>query len=194
MDSMTGWKGNKFVIKQKVLSIGRKFYIYDDAGNLIGFSKQKIMKLKEDIRIYTDDNESDEITSIMQQQVLDFSGNFKITDSRTGATLGFIARQGLKSIFRDTWRILGPNEEEIGLVKEEGGALAVVRRLSSIANIIPKKYNVTSNGKNLVHVAQRFQFIGDTWDITIQEGCDINKHLIVSSALLMDIVEQSQGS
>jgi hypothetical protein len=46
------WDQNQYVIKQKVLTLGRKYFIYDSRGALIGFCKQKMFKMKEDIRIF----------------------------------------------------------------------------------------------------------------------------------------------
>ena len=42
--------------------LGEKFHIYSDDNqeDLIGYSYQKALKLKEDIRVYTDESETEE--------------------------------------------------------------------------------------------------------------------------------------
>lgn len=48
--------GEAYTIRRKVLKLfGAAFHIYNPAGAVVGFCKQKAFKLKEDIRVYTDE-------------------------------------------------------------------------------------------------------------------------------------------
>ena len=75
---MTGLlESNHYLIRKKLLKIlGEKFHIYSDdtQENLIGYSYQKALKLKEDIRVYTDESESEEIMKIKARNILDLTG------------------------------------------------------------------------------------------------------------------------
>lgn len=193
MCAMSIWNNDVYVIKQKVLTIGRKYYIENGSGQGIGFCKQKMFKLKEDIRIFTDENMTSELLLIKQQQILDFSGTFAITDSKTGQLIGYVGRKGLKSIIRDTWKIFDTSSNEIATVEERSGLLAALRRLSNIAKMIPKKYDMTHKGNPIAEIVQKFQIIGDTWTITIEPNTNVDRRLIVSAALMMDIIEQMRG-
>ncbi|MEW5759962.1 MAG: hypothetical protein AB1779_04280, partial [Candidatus Thermoplasmatota archaeon] len=42
------WYQNFYRIRKKVLTIGNKYWIEDYNGAILGFSKQKLFKLKED--------------------------------------------------------------------------------------------------------------------------------------------------
>ena len=45
---------DSYLVRRKVLKVfGASFHIYDDAGDVVGYTKQKAFKLKEDIRIFT---------------------------------------------------------------------------------------------------------------------------------------------
>ena len=71
------------MIRQKVLKVlGEEFHIYSDNSmqNMIGYSKQKALKLKEDIRVYSDEQKTVELLRIKQSGMLDFKGNFEIID------------------------------------------------------------------------------------------------------------------
>lgn len=191
---MSIWDNEVYIIKQKVLTIGRKYHIENGNGQGIGFCKQKMFKLKEDIRIFTDENMTGELLLIKQQQILDFSGTFAVTDTQTGQLVGYVGRKGLKSIIRDTWKIFDTSSKEIATVEERSGLLAVLRRLSDIAKWIPKKYDMTHNGSPIAEVVQRFQIIGDTWTVTIDPNTNVDRRLILSAALMMDIIEQMRGA
>ncbi len=186
------WDNDSYVIKQKVLAIGRKYFIEDGNGGRIGFCHQKAFKLKEDIRIYTDESMKEELLLIRQEQILDFAGTFAVSDPK-GERVGFVGRKALVSIIRDTWKIFDKERNEIGRVEEKGGFLAVMRRLISILRFIPKTYTFTSNGTVIAEAKQKFQIIGDTWYLHIHQGGKVDKRLVVTAALMMDIVEQQRG-
>lgn len=187
------WDEKKFVIKQKVLTIGRKYFIENGSGKRIGFCKQKMFKLKEDIRIYTGEDMKEELLTIRQEQILDFSGTFVVKDARTGEKVGYVGRKGLKSIIRDTWKLFDAERNEIGTVEEEGGIIAVLRRLVDWMKFVPKKYHFNHDGKEFALAKQKFQLIGDTWTLEISPDCRVDNRLIVTAALMMDIVEQQRG-
>ena len=187
------WNQNQYVIKQKVLAIGRKYYIYDSQGKLIGFVKQKIFKLKEDIRIFSDETMLHELLKIKQKNILDWSGTFKVKDP-IGARLGFVGRKSWKSILRDTWKVWDRDKRELATLKERGGTLSILRRFIGILRIIPKKYDfISSQGAKFAEAIQKFKIIGDTWIVNISPKSAVDKRLLVTAALMMDIIEQGKG-
>ena len=98
--------GETYTIRRQVFRIfGAAFHIYGPAGPLAGYCKQKAFKLREDIRIYTDESCSTELIRIAARSILDFSTTYDILLG-SGAVLGSIRRKGLKSSFvRDEWLI-----------------------------------------------------------------------------------------
>ncbi|MFO8052125.1 MAG: hypothetical protein R6V01_10590 [Thermoplasmatota archaeon] len=186
------WDENQYVIKQKVLTVGRKYFIENGSGQRIGFCKQKMFKLKEDIRIYTDDSMTNELLLIKQEQILDWSGTFKVTDSVTGEPIGFVGRKALKSIIRDTWKVFDPQKNELGTVEERGSAFSVMRRFIGFLRWIPKRYDFSDQAGEFAEAVQKFQIIGDTWTLNIKDA-RVDPRLIITAALMMDIVEQQQG-
>ena len=62
----------EFTIRRKVLTmLGAKFHIYNRGGQLIGFSKQRAFKLKEDIRVYADESMSKALLAIAVDVVVE---------------------------------------------------------------------------------------------------------------------------
>ena len=65
--------GESYTIRRKVLKVlGAAFHIYDPQGGVVGYCKQKAFKLKEDIRIFTDESRSQEWLVIKARKMLDF--------------------------------------------------------------------------------------------------------------------------
>lgn len=187
------WDATEYTIKQKVLTIGKRYYILDGSGRTVGFAKQKMFKLKEDIRVYSDESQSREVLRAKQEQIMDFNATLAVTDGATGELVGYVGRKGWASLMRDTWRIFGPDRAPLAEVREEGGALAILRRVIEALHIVPKTYYVESGGERLATIKQKFQLIGDTWRISIHDPTQVDTRLVLMSALLMDMIEQNRG-
>ena len=61
----------------KLLAIASQIYIRDANGQLLGYVKQKLLKLKEDINVFADEQQTQHLYNIKADRVLDFSGGMK---------------------------------------------------------------------------------------------------------------------
>ncbi|MGM0405041.1 MAG: LURP-one-related/scramblase family protein [Thermoplasmatota archaeon] len=180
---------HKFQIRQKVLSIGNKYFINDGVGNLIGFCKQKVFKLKEDIRIYKTKDMNEELFRIKQENIVDFSGTFQVIDSKTGRSVGFLKRKGFKSMIKDEWDILDPNRNLIGKVKEDSWFKAFIRRY--VMSFLPYKYKIYLGDKKVGDYKEKFTFVRDVYDLDVSEDRNfaLDRRLLLSIAICLDAIE-----
>jgi len=183
------FRGNHFTINQKKLSLGNKYYVEDSTGKTVGFIHKKLLKLKEDIRIFTDESMQHEMMKIKQEQILDFSGSYQVTDSMSGELLGILKRKGLKSMLKDEWQILDRNRQEIGLIKERGGASWFIRRF--IIRWLPYKYDILLRGQPVGMITEKLRVIGDTYilDLSQDPQNQLDRRLAVVCCVMMDIGE-----
>ncbi len=182
-------RGNNLVVKQKKLSLGNKYFLEDGSGRPIGFCHQKLLKLKEDIRIFSDESMGTEMLKVKQEQILDFSGSYQVTDSQSGELLGILKRKGLKSMIKDEWLIHNANREEIGMIKERGGISWFIRKF--IFKALPYKYDILLRGNPVGTVIEKFQIIGDTYFIDLNQDPNItlDRRMAMAIGLMMDIGE-----
>ncbi|MBN1521063.1 MAG: hypothetical protein JW928_00910, partial [Candidatus Aureabacteria bacterium] len=146
---------NTFLIRKKIFKIlGAAFHVYDEAGNILFYSKQKAFKLKEDIRLYEGDQMVEELLLIQARQVIDFSAAYDVIDSKTNEKVGALKRKGLKSILKDEWIIMDNVDREIGFIKEDSMGLALIRRF--LSNLVPQTYNAEINGRQVAIYKQNF--------------------------------------
>ena len=75
----------------KLLALASQIYIRDADGNLIGYVKQKLFKLKEDINVFADESQSKLLFNIKDDRVIDFSARYNFTSS-SGQFIGSIKR------------------------------------------------------------------------------------------------------
>src|SRR5687768_302768 len=75
----------QYLVRKKVLKIfGAAFHVYDTAGNVVLYSKQKAFKFKEDIRLYTGEDMTVELLTIQARQVIDFGASYDVVDTPSG--------------------------------------------------------------------------------------------------------------
>jgi len=187
------WQQNYYRIRKKTLTIGNKYWIEDSNSNILGFCKQKILKLKEDIRIYTDENMTEELFSIKQEQILDVWGTFAVIDSHSGTKLGYIKRDIVSAFGKDTWEIYNMGDQLIGKISETslGGALA--RKYMPGGALVPEKMTLKLNGQPIAEINQQFKIIGDIWEMDCQRvPPDFDRRVLLSCILLMGTIERSR--
>ncbi|CAN5724357.1 hypothetical protein BH20ACI4_BH20ACI4_00740 [soil metagenome] len=112
----------------KLLALASQIYIRDANGNMFGYVKQKMFKLKEDINIFTDENQTQQRFNIKADRVIDFSARYNFTDSR-GGQIGSIKRKGMRSIWKANYEIFDAGENQVLKINEESGWVKVVDSL-----------------------------------------------------------------
>ena len=182
----------QFTIRRKILTIlGAKFHIYNSTGGLIGYCKQKAFKLKEDIRIYTDESMSEERIAINARSMLDVAAAYDVTESGSGTRIGTLKRLGWKSLLRDEWVVLNESEKEIGKIVEDSSALALIRRF--VTNIIPQTFHLKDHtGKDLAELKTHFNPFVHRMTVTVYDNCPLNPYLVLSAGVLMVAIEGRQ--
>jgi uncharacterized protein YxjI len=100
------------------------------AGEPVAFVEQKRMKLKEDLRAFTDDAKTTEVFRIKALQKFDPRARYDVTDP-AGEKIGQLQKVFGKSLLRSTWRIYDAAGEEIAWARERSLGVALLRRVIS---------------------------------------------------------------
>lgn len=184
----------EYTIRRKIFTfITSKFHIYDPNGKLLGYSEQKAFKLKEDIRIYSDETKTDERVIIKARQIIDFGAAYDVIDAQTHEKVGALKRKGFTSIVRDSWIVMDPNDGDIGHIQEDSMAMALVRRFVPFCNLIPQSYHLCdSQGTQLAEFRQHFNPFVQKLTVTIYSGCPVSKLLVLSAGVLLVAIEGRQ--
>ncbi len=125
---------DRFFLLQRIRPIVNQYEVSTlgpdakSAGEPVCFVEQKRMKLKEDLRAFTDDSKTSEVFRIKAQQVWDPRARYDITDA-SGQPVGQLAKVFGKSLLRSTWRIYDTAGNEIAWARERSLFVALFRRL-----------------------------------------------------------------
>lgn len=187
------WAQNHYRIRKKVLTMWNKYWIEDYNKQMLGFSKMKMFKLKEDIRIYTDEKMQTELFRIQQQQILDICGTFAVVDSTTNAHLGYIKRKALASSFvRDEYELFDANNQLIGGIYEEAGS-GLARKYAPGGKLIPESMTIMLQGQPVAKINQKFKIIGDIWDLScVNVPQYLDRRVLLSCLLMMGMIERDR--
>ncbi len=187
------WYQNFYRIRKKVLAIANQYWIEDGEGRQLGYSRQKILRIKEDIRIFSDETMTQEVFRIKQENLADAWGTFDIIDSATGTFVGKLRRKWLKSgVFADEYFILDPAGNQIGRVEETAGR-ATVRRWVPMGSLVPEHVNVEFNGREVTQIKQQFKVIGDSWEVDCSRvPANFDRRTLLAAMLMMGMVERDR--
>ncbi|MBL8764388.1 MAG: hypothetical protein JNM07_08985 [Phycisphaerae bacterium] len=189
--------GESYVIRRQVLKLfGAAFHIYDPSGRLVGYCKQRAFKLKEDIRIYTDESCSQELVVIRARNIIDFSGTYEVALA-DGSLIGSLRRSGMASNFlRDSWQLFDAGGRPIGTLKEQGGILAFARRyIEYVAFFAPERFSLTrTDGAEIAAFRQHFNPFVYRLSVTVKlADPEIDDLLILATGCLITAIEGRQS-
>jgi hypothetical protein len=118
---------DRFEIEQLIRPMVNLYRISAN-GAPVAFVRQKRMAIKEDIRFFRDENESEELFRIKARSLMEFGGRYDVT-TPAGEKIGVLGKVFGKSLLRSTWSIMDANEQELAVAKERSQFWAIVRRV-----------------------------------------------------------------
>lgn len=185
---------NQYLLKRQVFALTGKLRFYNPQGELMLFSEQKMFKLREDIRLYADEQKTQEVLAIKARQIIDFSAAYDVVDPATNQKIGALRRKGLKSILRDEWDVLDASDNVIGLCFEDNMTLAMLRRVV-LGTLLPQNYDVTMGETRVADLKQRFNLFRYEMDVdfTMDAGQKLDHRLGIAAAVLLAIIEGKQN-
>lgn len=186
---------DEYMLKRQVLALTGKFRLYTPGGDLVLFSQQKMFRLKEDIRAYSDENRSQELLYIQARQVIDFSACYDVYDSLSKEKVGALRRRGWRSLTRDVWDVLDANEQSLGILQEDDLTLAMLRRLF-LGSLLPQNYDLLIGERRVADLRQRFNLFRYELELDFREDREhlLDRRLGVAAGLLLGTIEGKQES
>jgi uncharacterized protein YxjI len=182
-----------YLLRRQAIALAGKFRFYDPMGKLVMFSEQKMFKLREDIRVYSDESKTQEVLSIKARQILDFSAAYDVVDTAMNQKVGALRRKGLRSLLRDEWEVLDENDSVKGVLFEDSVALALLRRLL-LGNWLPQNYDLTIGQTRVADLRQNFNpFRYElNLDFSMDVAHQLDRRLGIAAGILLAAVEGRQ--
>jgi uncharacterized protein YxjI len=191
---MSDWLyADRFTIDQLIRPMANLYRISAGATP-VAFVRQKKLALKEDIRFYADESETEELFRIKARAVMEFGGRYDVT-TPAGEKVGVLGKVFGKSLLRSTWAILDASEQEIAIAKERSQFWAIVRRVIDAVpygDFIPILFHFTID-RGETHLGDLNRRIGirDTYDLDLSGDAErtIDRRLAIALAIALDAVQ-----
>ncbi len=184
-----------YLLKRQAIALTGKFRFYDPAGRLVLFSEQKMFRLREDIRVYDSEDKSREVLSIKARQIMDFSAAYDVVDTELNQKVGVLRRKGLRSILRDEWEVLDPDDRIIGQLFEDSVGMALLRRLL-LGSWLPQNYDLTVGETRVADLKQNFNLF--RYELNLDFSMDtlhrLDRRVGIAAGILLAAVEGKQDS
>ena len=118
----------------KILAIASQATMTDATGRTVLFTRQKLLKFKEQVEIFTDSSRTTRLAEIRANKVIDWSARYHATDA-SGIDVGSVGRRGWRSLWRAHYEVFNPGDasHDFDIREENPGA----KILDSLLGEIP---------------------------------------------------------
>ena len=192
----TAFDVDSYLCRRKIIALVGKILVTDAAGATLAFSRQKAFKLREEIRVFTDDSEGTLLLMIKARNIIDFGATYDVT-APDGRVVGALRRKGFKSMVRDQWMVLGPGDSVDGSLDEAGGTgLALARRfIPFVAWFVSQDYTMTANGSTVARMQRNRNPFVSRLEVQVERGAAAaQRRLLLAAAVLLLIIEGKENN
>ncbi|MBN2224229.1 MAG: hypothetical protein JW765_06100 [Deltaproteobacteria bacterium] len=185
---------DSYLLKRQFFALTGKLRLYNPQGMLVLYVEQKLLKFKEDIRVYGDEAKTREILLIKARTIIDFYAAYDVIDPAEGRKVGALRRKGLKSMVRDEWDVLDENDRPIGRLWEDSIGRALLR-LMIFGALLPQDYDMAVGDTRVAVCKQRFNPFVYQMDIDfgMDTGRRLDRRLGTAAAMLLAVIEGRQN-
>lgn len=191
-------------LRFKTLVLAPQLSVTDAAGHLLCYVRQKAFKLRESITVFGDAEQTRALYRIDADRVIDFGARYTITDAATGATLGAVRRQGLRSIWRAHYEVerdgaaLFEAREENPWVKVADGLLGELPLIGLLSGyLFHPAYRLSHGpgGAPLLRMKKERAFLEGRYTIERvgAPAAEADERLAVLGLVMLVLLERSRG-
>jgi hypothetical protein len=165
------------------------------AGQPIAYVRQKKLAIKEDIRFYSDEEETREVFRIKARSYID-TGSSRYDVFAGEEKIGMLWHKFRESLTRTTWHVGGPDEAELAIARERSQAAAIIRRVidfvPDVGGFIPIPYNFDIlAGERVIGTMNRKFQVRDRYVLDLSSDQDrvLDRRLAIALAIGLDTLQ-----
>lgn len=188
-------------LRFKLLAIASQIEVRDAGSRLVYHVKQKAFKLKEDVTVFADAQQTNPLYRIAADRVIDFSAQYNIARA-DGRALGVLRRRGMRSLWRARYEIVRADgfqfemHEESPWVRVMDGLFSQLPLVGILTGyFFHPAYVVTrADGVAVARTVKRPAFLEGRYSIERLGGLDDDsEELVVMATFMILLLERSRG-
>ncbi len=164
------------------------------AGEPVAFVRQKKLSIREEIRFFPDETESEELFRMKARQVFDVRGRYDVT-TPAGERIGVLEKVFGISLIRSTWKVHDAEEQQIALAQEKSVHVALLRRLIDFIPYgeftpIVFQFTILMDGREIGEL-RRPLGVRDRYTLTLGGDQDrrIDRRVAIALAVALDALQ-----
>jgi hypothetical protein len=183
----------------KVVAFAPQFSVTNASGSEICYVRQKAFNLREKIEVFKDSSQSQLISLIQADRIIDFSAAYHFTDAE-GLTYGSVKRRGLQSLWSTRYEVQD-NGQDTYTIQEDNPWVKVIDGLVGEIPILNMftgyffnpKYNVVNKqGQTCYVLSKQPSFFGRSFKLEQRQATN-DDLLVVMSLIMMILLERRRG-
>jgi uncharacterized protein YxjI len=185
----------------KIIAIAPQIKVTDASGQTVLYVRQKALALREDVRIFADEQQQQQLYQLNADRILDFSANYRVR-SVDGLDLGNIRRKGMRSLWNATYEVADASGQPVAVIHEENAWVKVLDELVGevpvvgmfLPMFVNPAYLVDRDGQTLLRMKKERAFLEGKF--TIEKKAEFAAHeesLLLASLLMMILLERQRG-
>jgi uncharacterized protein YxjI len=186
----------------KVTTLSNDFVATDANGNTVAYVRQKMLRLLEEVQVFSNENRSELNYTIRANRWLDFNSTYTFTN-RMGYEVGRIVRKGWASLWKAHYEIFDEKQQSDLIIREENpwakvfdnmlGEIPLLGVLSGY--LFHPAYIVTRpNGTEVVRLTQQASFWGRKFTVDKLSSFEAGEEeRIVLGLMMMILLERQRG-
>lgn len=187
----------------KILAIAPQAWISDADGNTVCYMKQKILRLREKVEVFSDEKRTHLVATISANKILDWSARYTFHDAE-GNEIGSVGRRGARSIWRAHYDVFNPGDSAADFeIREENpwtkvfdsilGEIPIVSFFTGLM-LHPAYMASRIDGTQAVRLQKQAAFLEGKFALTKHADLTANEELnLVLSFLMVNLLERRRG-
>jgi uncharacterized protein YxjI len=185
----------------KIIAIAPQIRVTDAAGQLVLYVRQKALALREDVRVYADEQQRQQLYQLNADRIIDWSASYLVRTA-DGQELGHVRRKGMRSLWKATYEVVDPTGTRVALIHEENPWVKVIDGLVGeipiVGMIVPMfinpSYLVDRDGQAMLRVRKHPAVFEGKFSIEKLDDFDSRMEaLLLNSVLMMLLLERQRG-
>ena len=193
---------NRFLIQQIFKPLANEYRISIPApgsteeGRPILYVKQKKLKIREDIRFRTSENDdAPHAFMIKARTVFEFRGRHDVLDAE-GNPVGLLEKVFGLSLLRSHWRVKDLEGNELFEAHEASWPIAIIRRVAdfgpdwlSLLAWLPFNFVLRREGEQVATYRRVLGKLRDRYVLELEPGFGADRRLVIAFAVALDALQ-----
>ena len=187
----------------KILALANQATVTDAAGRTVLYTKQKLLKFREHVEIFTDKTRATRLAEIKANKVIDWSARYHATDA-DGLAVGSVGRRGWRSIWKAHYEVFNPGDDQPDFsIREENPWAKVLDSFLGELPIIgmftgffchPRYLATRADGTPVMRITKQSAFFEGKFQIDKLAGLTLREELnLFLSFMMLLMLERSRG-